>query len=80
MGLPENTGVWTNPFLGNRRLLVDFSIFVLAWHPILARASTSGPFYSIHFWLRLPASKFGTASILGILCQHPLLAAHTVLS
>ncbi len=49
MGLPENTGVWTNPFFGNLRLLVDFSTLVLAWHPILARASTSGT--SIHFWL-----------------------------
>lgn len=60
MGLPENTGVWTNPFLGNRRLLADFSILVLAWHPILAwhpllaRASTSGSSVSIFFKLQHP--------------------------
>jgi len=52
MGLPENINVWINSFLGNRRLLADFSILVLAWHSILARASTSGS--SIHFWLEHP--------------------------
>ena len=38
MGFPQNTGNWVNLFLGNRRLLVDFSI--------LANLSRS-----IHFWL-----------------------------